>query len=198
MPHLSRWTAPLLIILLGMLVSCSQPPASSSSPAAPGAGSANAAPPAPPPDSAPAAEASDAVHPDDLHADGAHLDHYSKHGGTFFMALDNYHHLEGVLVRPGIFRVYIYDAYTRPVSPEELAKTEATVIWGDKDGSPQIELKPNADGSALEAQAPEPVRFPVTLTLLCRFPGAAPNTRAELFTFPFSHYSHVDTTPHTH
>src|ERR1700686_705280 len=38
---------------------------------------------------------------------GAHMDHKSKHGGTFFMALDNKHHLEGILVPPGTFRVYL-------------------------------------------------------------------------------------------
>ena len=133
-----------------------------------------------------------------LYEDGAHADHDSKHGGTFFMALDNRHHLEGVLERPGLFHVYIYDAYTQPVSAEELGKAQATVIWGNQDGAPEIELKPNAEGTALEGKAPGPVRFPVSLTLLCRFPGASPTSRAELFTFPFSHYSHIDATPHTH
>ncbi|HWP84620.1 MAG TPA: hypothetical protein VNN17_05485 [Terriglobia bacterium] len=129
---------------------------------------------------------------------GAHQDHTSKHGGTFFMALDNRHHLEGTLERPGVFRLYIYDAYTNPISPQELRAVDAKVIWGDEDGAPELPLKPNADGTALEAQAPQPVRFPLTITLLCRFAGSAPNSRPELFTFPFSHYSHVDTTPHTH
>ena len=118
----------------------------------------------------------------------AHSDHDSKHGGTFFMAMDNKHHLEGVLVPPGVFRVYLYDEYTRPVSPEDLARTQAEVIWGDVDGAPKIPLKPSQDGAMLEVPAPEPVRFPITLTLLMRFPGMAANQRAELFTFPISHY----------
>jgi hypothetical protein len=133
-----------------------------------------------------------------LYEGGAHQDHSSKHGGTFFMALDNRHHLEGVLDRPGIFRVYVYDAFTQPVSAEELAQTEGKVIWGDRDGAPTIQMQPSADSTCLEALAPEPVRFPVTLTLLMRLPGASPTARAELFTFPFSHYSHIDATPHPH
>jgi hypothetical protein len=132
------------------------------------------------------------------HEGAAHRDHDSKHGGTFFMALDNLHHIEGALERPGIFRVYVYDAYTKPVNREELGKVDAKVIWGEQDDAPEIALKPNAGGTALEANAPATVHFPVELTLLCRFPGAPPTSRPELFTFPFSHFSHIDLTPHTH
>jgi hypothetical protein len=133
-----------------------------------------------------------------MYAGGAHQDHNAKHGGTFFMGLDNRHHLEGTLVPPDLFRVYIYDAYTHPVSAEELGKVQATVIWGEQDGAPEIDMKPNAEETAFEAQAPEPIQFPLTLTLLVRFPGESPTARPELFTFPFSHYSHGDTTPHDH
>ena len=121
----------------------------------------------------------------------AHSDHDSKHGGTFFMALDNKHHLEGVLLPPGVFRIFVYDEYTRPLNAASLAKIRGKVIWGDSDGSPEVSLQEALHGSALEAKAPGTMRFPVVLTLLLHFPGMAASAKAELFTFPFSHY-----TPH--
>ena len=209
MPHLRTVILAQSILLWGFLVACSQQTTPSASQPA-----ERTAPTDPPVKTATemadmpeiaaydgeeaqthSMEEIDAEH---LYEGGAHADHDSKHGGTFFMALDNQHHLEGALERPGVFRAYVYDAYTQPVSAEELGKIQAKVIWGDQDGAPEIELKPNAEGTALEAKAPGPVRFPVTLTLLCRFPGASPTSRAELFTFPFSHYSHIDTAPHPH
>jgi len=191
----------LSLLLLGFLAACGQQPTPSAETekSAPVATAESTASETAPAEQAPAeaahAEAEDPTH---IFEGGAHQDHDSKHGGTFFMALDNRHHLEGALEQPGIFRVYIYDAYTQPVSREELGQTQAKVIWGENDGAPEVELKPAADGTCMEAQAPAPVRFPVTLTLLTRLPGSAPNSRPELFTFPFSHYSHIDVTPHQH
>ena len=207
MPHLRPVILAQLILLWGFLVACSQQPAPSPTQSAevaestagqatdgtdmgkmPGTMAAGADP----------ASNLEELDPDHLYAGGAHKDHDSKHGGTFFMALDNRHHLEGVLDRPGVFRVYVYDAYTQPVSPEELKQIQAKVIWGASDGAPEIDLKPSADGSCLEAPAPGPIRFPVTLTLLSRLPGTSATSRPELFTFPFSHYSHIDAEPHPH
>ena len=120
---------------------------------------------------------------------GAHQDHNSKHGGVFFMALDNKHHIEGLLESPGIFEVYLYDDHTRPVSHRELNQAHMTVIWGDQDEAPKIDLKPRADGTAFEAYAPGAVHFPITLTLLVHFPGSPASAKPELFTFPFKEYS---------
>jgi len=208
MPHLKTLTFPLVLLLTGLLVSCSREttpsPNQATSDSATQTVPAAESSPSPSPGAADAVDpAGNAAHtPTEGSAEGhdglAHQDHDSKHGGTFFMALDNKHHLEGTLERPGVFRVYIYDSFTQPVRREVLAQVDAKVIWGAQDGSPEIELKPNAGGSALEAQAPEAIHFPVTLTLLCRFPGAALSSRPELFTFPFSHFSHIDTTPHAH
>ncbi|MBI2818657.1 MAG: hypothetical protein HYX73_01645 [Acidobacteria bacterium] len=207
MPHLRSVILAQCILVWGVLVACNQQPTPSLTQSAEETaltaeqatdGTEMAKMPESTASGGELASNMEELDPDHFYADGSHRDHDSKHGGTFFMSLDNYHHLEGVLERPGVFRVYVYDAHTQPVSREQLEQTQAKVIWGDIDGAPEIDLKPSADGSCLEAPAPGPVRFPVTLTLLSRFPGTSPGSRSELFTFPFSHYSHIDTTPHTH
>ena len=45
-----------------------------------------------------------------------HEDHSPKHGGTFFMAPDNWHHLEGTYPDPGRFVLYLYDNYSQPMN----------------------------------------------------------------------------------
>jgi hypothetical protein len=175
----------LLLIPVCLLISCTQqspPTAGSSSLSEPPVAELYASP-----------GADEAAPPAPTHA---HSDHDSKHGGTFFMALDNKHHLEGVLLPPSVFRVYLYDEYTRPLSRAGLEQTQSEVIWGDVDGAPKIPLKLSQDGATLDATPQEPVRFPVTLTLLVRLPGSAPNQRPELFTFPFSHYSNLQPDGH--
>jgi hypothetical protein len=190
MRRVSFTTLPLLIVLAGILISCSRQlapstaqPAAEPEPAAEAATQNSATAPETPESLA----HTEAVH---THDGEAHQDHNSKHGGTFFMALNNKNHLEGVLDPPGVFRVYLYDDHTRPVSPEVLNQAQMMVIWGEQDGAPEIDLKPSQDASMLEANAPGTMHFPVTLTLLVHFPGAAATDRPELFTFPFSHYSH--------
>ncbi len=105
------------------------------------------------------------------------------------MALDNKHHLEGILLPPGIFCVYLYDARTQPLGHAELRQSSGTVQWGDSDGAPETLLAVDDDVHRLETALGQEVEFPVTLTLLLRLPGSPPDTRPELFTFPFSHYS---------
>jgi hypothetical protein len=117
-----------------------------------------------------------------------HRDHNPKHGGTFFMALDMKHHLEGVLERPGTFRVYLYDAISRPEVPARVKLASGKVEWGDSDPAPQTPLKLSKDGRTLEA-AFEKANPPITVTLRVRFPGSPLNSRPELFTFIFRDYS---------
>src|SRR5581483_11196421 len=74
------------------------------------------------------------------HAPMKHQDHDPKHGGIFFMAMDNKHHLEGVLETSGIFRVYLYDAYTHPLPPAKVKQASGTVQVGDAVDAPKIPL----------------------------------------------------------
>ena len=120
---------------------------------------------------------------------GEHEDHEPKHGGTFFMAMNNHHHLEGVLEAPGIFRLYLYDSYTQPLALDKMKQAGGKVLVGESDDAPEIPLRLSRDGKTLEAALGGKTRLPVTLTLLMRFPGMARDARPELFTFPFREYS---------
>jgi hypothetical protein len=122
-------------------------------------------------------------------AGGPHEDHDPKHGGTFFMAMNNHHHLEGVLEAPGVFRLYVYDSYTKPLPPEQMKQVSGRVLVGDADNPPELPLALSRDGDSLEATLGDHVTLPVTLTVLMRFPGMTMEARPELFTFPFRQYS---------
>jgi hypothetical protein len=58
----------------------------------------------------------------------AHGDHNPKHGGIFFMAPDNWHHLEGTYPAAGRFRVYIYDDFSRPLPLDQARKVRGRVV----------------------------------------------------------------------
>jgi len=122
-------------------------------------------------------------------AQGAHMDHKPKHGGTFFMSLDNKHHLEGVLLPPATFRVYLYDDHTKPLKAEETRQASGTVQIGDSEDAPKISLAPGKKKETLEANLGDGPKFPVTFTLLLHLPGMAPDAKPELFNFTFTGFT---------
>ena len=104
----------------------------------------------------------------------AHADHKPKHGGTFFMCLDNSHHLEGVLLPPGTFRVYLYDDHTKPLKPDQVKLTSGTIQIGDSEDAPKIPLGPGKKKEALEASLGADVKFPDCHHLVAASAGHGP------------------------
>ena len=120
----------------------------------------------------------------------AHFDHNPKHGGIFFMSMDYKHHLEGVLLPPGTFRLYLYDDHTKPLTAAETKKASGTVQIGDSENAPKISLVPGKQMETLEGNLGNSVKFPVALTVLLRLPGMSANSRPELFNFTFKQFTH--------
>ena len=114
-----------------------------------------------------------------------HGDHNPRHGGVLFMAPNGVHHLEGVL-GDGVFRLYFYDSFTRPLEP---APFEARVVPADDNGAPLGEpaaLAPGAD--ALETDVAANAGERAAFTAFVRFPeapGAAGEDREHRFDFIF-------------
>jgi hypothetical protein len=115
------------------------------------------------------------------------MDHNPKHGGVFFMAPDRAHHLEGVFLPGGTFKVYLYDDYTRPIQASGFA-AELQLDGVGEAGKQRLVLDA-ADGT-LSIRGLPVERFPVELTVWITFPGrgSAPPQK-ELFNFSFEGFS---------
>lgn len=122
-----------------------------------------------------------------------HADHTPKHGGTFFMAPNNWHHIEGTLASPSEFRLYFYDNFTKPISPKGYEGTAEVVrldTKGDEMGKAiKLSLILDASGEFLNAKIPSelvsPLYFTVRVTL-------EKGERPSLFNFTFDKITGAD------
>ena len=110
-----------------------------------------------------------------------HGNHNPQHGGSFFMAPDNWHHLEGAYFAPGVFRLYLYDDYTKPLTLAQVRTTKARVIL-TKDGK---ELPLVRNGRFLEAKVGR-LSFPADMQAKVQFKPDSPENQ---FDFTFERYS---------
>lgn len=123
-----------------------------------------------------------------------HEDHNPKHGGIFFMAPDNWHHLEGTYLEPGIFRVYFYDNYSQPISPKDF---EGRIVLGETYDSELREIREtesypldaithqDSDVVYMEAQV-DKKNLPAEIITKIKFETDGPEER---FDFIFADYS---------
>ena len=118
-----------------------------------------------------------------------HGNHNPQHGGQFFMAADNWHHVEGTYPRAGVFRLYVYDDYARPLSAAALRNVNARVVTEERydprtrtsTDLKAFRMRASRDGAYLEASVPG-VKVPAELSAKIRIKPGSPEYRFD-FTF---------------
>jgi len=107
-----------------------------------------------------------------LHTMRAHGNHSPQHGGMFFMASDNWHHVEGTYPGAGLFRVYVYDDYSKPLPADQMKQISGVVVHR----SDVFPLKIAADGKTFETKI-NGTGTPAELTAKLKFKQDGPEYR---------------------
>jgi hypothetical protein len=116
------------------------------------------------------------------YAQRPHGDHNPKHGGLFFMAPDGWHHLEGTYPRAGLFRLYFYNDYSKPLPPAGFTATLSILDANDAEVVWNLPLKRGRIANAMEVILPKsPTQLPVRLMARVRFGTGADSS----FNFQF-------------
>jgi hypothetical protein len=114
-----------------------------------------------------------------------HGDHNPKHGGFFFMASNNWH-VEVTHPAVSLFRLYVYDNYSKPFTPKGLQARVIEVPGADgKPANVSIPFKPEPGRGYLDLRIPD-LALPATIAVKVRF---QPNDQEYRFDFPFLDYS---------
>lgn len=127
----------------------------------------------------------------------AHGNHNPQHGGQFFMAQDYWHHVEGAYPSPGVFRLYLYDDYTKPLAADKVKEVRARLVKEDTDkttfDTKEVASTPltlAAGGGYLEA-AIDTLPLPANITMQATFGAGGKEQR---FDFAFQDFS-TDSAP---
>ena len=119
-----------------------------------------------------------------------HSDHSPKYGGTFFMAADYFHHIEGVMNSRAEFRIYIYDNFTKPLKGNHSA--EASVSRAEcKIGAVAMAMKLSDEGTYLTGALPPGFSRTFDVTARVRFGGVGEPALFN-FSFPAVHSKQAD------
>ena len=115
----------------------------------------------------------------------AHGNHNPQHGGLFFMAADNTHHLEGTYLASGTFRMHFYDEFTTPQTIAAVRAYTATLVVKDPKTGADATYSLVRSGATLQAsigKRPLPAEMYASVIFA---PGGKPNR----FDFTFPGYS---------
>ena len=118
-----------------------------------------------------------------------HGNHNPRHGGQFFMAPDNWHHIEGAYPAARAFRLYVYDDYGRPLPAAALKDVQARIVTRESfDPATRkttelsaFPLRVARNGAYLEARV-DTATFPAEMTAKVRFGRESDEHRFD-FTF---------------
>jgi hypothetical protein len=114
----------------------------------------------------------------------AHGNHNPQHGGQFFMAADNWHHVEGTYLPSGVFRLHLYDDFTKPLALAQVRAMKAEVVLKDRSGQEQS-VPLVRSGRSLQAAIGK-LPFPAAMYAHVQFKADGPHNR---FDFTFETYS---------
>jgi hypothetical protein len=122
-----------------------------------------------------------------------HGNHNPQHGGLFFMAPDNWHHIEGVYPSPGVFRVYFYDEFAKPLPPDQVRAVKARLVLKETFDQATRQTREQSvfplalsrDGQYLEARI-DAVPVPAQMTAKIQFKADGKEGR---FDFAFTEFS---------
>lgn len=111
---------------------------------------------------------------------GAHMDHAARHGGAFYMAPDKVHHLELVYSKTCGVRLYLYNAFTKPIRVDRFRAFVKLVPGDDVEAFEAVRFLAPASGWTV-LTSPVTIDFepPFTVELTVKFPGIE---QPELFT----------------
>ena len=114
-----------------------------------------------------------------------HGNHNPQHGGQFFMASDNWHHLEGTYLPTGVFRMHLYDDYTKPLPPAQARAISGTLVVKDPRTGQEKTVPLTHSGQYLQGPIGK-LPFPAAMYAKVKFKPDAPENR---FDFTFDGYS---------
>ena len=119
------------------------------------------------------------------YAPRAHGNHNPQHGGQFFMAADNWHHLEGTYLPSGVFRLHLYDDFTKPLPLADVRATKAEVVVKDPRSGAEKSFPLTRSGRYMQAAIGK-LPLPVSMYAHVQFKPDGPHNR---FDFTFDSYS---------
>ncbi len=102
--------------------------------------------------------------------EGAHMTHEPQYGGTFFMAPDKMHHLEGVYSEDCGFQLFLYNAFTEPIHVDRF---QAFIhVFPSRDDEFDIIrfLSPSNGATVLTTEFGDAVSRPFDVDLYIKFP----------------------------
>ena len=103
---------------------------------------------------------------------GAHEIHDGQYGGTFFMAPNKTHHIEGIYSKNCGFRLVLFNAMTQPINVDRFGAFVKYIPEDEDEPEAYRILSPSHDGSVLQVSSNPEIKGEFDVELYVRFPGS--------------------------